>query len=53
MLKRQHGFDQACDASRRIEVADVGLQGANGAGPGRELSRLEGFAEGGNFDRVA
>ncbi len=46
-------LDEAGDAGRLVQVPDVGLHRADGAGPGSVRPGPEHLSEGGQFDRVA
>ena len=53
MLQRQHGLDQAGDAGGRVEVADVGLDRADGAVAASRRAGAERPGQRGDLDRVA
>ena len=54
MLQGEHGLDQAGDAGRRVQVADVGLDRAEGAeARARSGPRAEGPGQGRDLDGIA
>jgi hypothetical protein len=53
MIQGQGGFDQAGDAGGGVKMADIGLDGAEGAEAEVGGGGAEGLGEGSEFDRVA
>ena len=53
VAKRLDRLDQAGHAGGGIQVADIGLDGADGTVAGLRSVRREHSLQGGNFDRVA